>query len=300
MKFDVIIPVSKRTIIILPHTINGLLRHADSIGKIIVIGNSVLKNNIEECGGTFVDEDLLFEGMTYKRVDTLLKLRNCLERRTGWYFQQFLKMAYAYICADEYYMVWDSDLILLNDMRFFDDNVLPYMDIKTEYHLPYFSTINRLFGYGQVKRIKDCSYISEHMVIKKEYMLHMLEAICSNSKTGEKMFYEIIIDSIRGFDIPGSGFSEFETYGNYIANKYPGSYCIRINRTLREGDLFIGAEPSNKELEWASKSFDLISLECRKDRIKEVADNINSLMTDNSLIEVVKQYAHLIEYEKFN
>ena len=73
-------------------------------------------------------------------------------------------------------------------------------------------------------------------------------------------YYEKIINAINPEDFE-SGFSEFETYGNYVKLKYPGLYGSLKLRTLRNGSFFVGASPSVDQIKWAKKDFDIMSIE---------------------------------------
>lgn len=296
MNYDVIIPISDRTSTILPIAIDSIKKHLQGVKAVKLIGRSDLERFAIDLGCCFVDEDKLYSGLTYKALDDLILLRNITSDRTGWYFQQFLKMAYSLSCDDEYYLVWDADLVLLNKLEMFDPDKHPYFDLKTEYHKPYFSTINRLFGYRTIERKRNISFIAEHMLIKSDYMRSMINDICNNHELKGDLFFEKIISAIRGVDIPGSGFSEFETYGNYVDNKFPETYTFRRNKTLREGELFLGNNPSSVYLDWAAKSFDLINFECRKEMIEDLKNNIEEIMKKKSLYEVAMEHSNLIEY----
>lgn len=76
----------------------------------------------------------------------------------------------------------------------FDSNGKPYFDMKTEYHPPYFETISRILP-GITKAINK-SFISEHMVIRREYMLEMIHEIESSSGLEGSDFQERIINAI--------------------------------------------------------------------------------------------------------
>ena len=296
MKFDFVIMISKRNIEQLPLTIQGI-RQNNQDARIVLIGSSKLEEECRKFQCDFQDEDTLYPGLTLENTRQLIKSRNFLAgRRTGWYYQQFLKCAYAYICKNEYYMVWDADLIVLKEIDYFDSNDVPYFDVKTEYHKPYFSTINRLFN-GRVSRNNVFSFISEHMLMNKKFMIEMLDEICSNSTLKGNTFFEKIIDSVRAVDIPNSGFSEFETYGNYIQSIHPGAYITRNCNSFREGEIFFGNIPSNEELKWASGSFDYICLENRVGQNSEVKAEIDSAMNTMSMRDFVKKFSHLVKYE---
>lgn len=59
----------------------------------------------------------------------------------------------------------------------------------------------------------------------------------------------------------GSGFSEYETYGSFVMEKYTGLYVHRKLKTLREGKVLLGEDVSDKVLKWAGASYDIVSFE---------------------------------------
>jgi hypothetical protein len=133
--------------------------------------------------------------------------------------------------------------------------------MKNEHHVPYFKIINMLFD-GSVFKLTNRSFIAEHMMIDKDIMVEILEKIENNKKINGNNFYEKILYAIDRNEIGGSGFSEFETYGNYVLKYYPEIYCPRELRTLRDGAHFINkADINNDVLNWIAKSYDTISFE---------------------------------------
>jgi hypothetical protein len=181
-----------------------------------------------------------------------------------WYFQQFLKMAYSFKSETQYYLIWDSDTIPLNPIHFFindGDKLKCMFTMKDEHHVPYFKTINVLFD-GKVFKLTNKSFIAEHMMIDKDIMLEIIHKIDDNAKIPGNNFFEKILYAIDRNEISSSGFSEFETYGNYVLKYYPEKYCLRQLRTFREGSLFVDKPAINERvLNWIAKSYDTISFE---------------------------------------
>lgn len=60
-------------------------------------------------------------------------------------------------------------------------------------------------------------FIAEHTLFKTEYMKEIIAVIESNVKLKGNAFYEKILNSIQAIDLVESGFSEFESYGNYVS-----------------------------------------------------------------------------------
>lgn len=233
------------------------------IEEAVIISNGVSEDSIDNANNKidYINENEVLTGLTYRCVDRYLKEKHPNAVSTGWYFQQFLKMAYALICDDEYYLIWDADLIPLRKIYLFNDEEKPFLTIKREFHEPYFRTINNLFK-GRVVRNKEGSCIAEHMLIKASIMREMIMDIQNNSNE-HKDFWKVIIDSIDNRDINNSGFSEYETYGNYCICVYPQQYQLRRLKTCRHGMLFFGKNPSDAEINWASESYDTLAIETK-------------------------------------
>lgn len=233
--------------------------------EIAIIANQSVRQFIEKTSMSvsFIDENKVYPGMTLESV------RNCIcakmgkdavaANRAGWYFQQFLKMAYAYICEEENYLVWDADTIPTHRINMISHNGKKIFDIKTEYNRAYFRTAARLFP--ELHKKNKFSYISEHMIVDKCIMKEMLEKMESNDDLAGDKFWEKIISAIDKEDIKGSGFSEFETYGTYVEKYYPSTYVIRRWRSLREGTIFYKNYVTAKDLEYLSPKFDAVSFE---------------------------------------
>jgi hypothetical protein len=95
-----------------------------------------------------------------------------------------------------------------------------FFTMKSEHHVPYFKTINVLFD-GAIFKLTNKSFIAEHMMVDKDIMMEIIRKIESNRKINGNKFYEKILYAIDDNEIAGSGFSEFETYGNYVLKYYP-------------------------------------------------------------------------------
>ncbi|MBO6241715.1 MAG: HAD-IIIC family phosphatase [Butyrivibrio sp.] len=187
---------------------------------------------------------------------------------TGWYYQQFLKMQYSSSCEDDYYMVWDGDTVPCRTINMFSkDSGQPYLDLKHEYHPEYFDTLAKILP-GFRKAIER-SFISEHMLIRKDIMQNLIADIENNSSIEGNTFWEKIINAIEPEKIYDSSFSEFETYGTYVAFKFPEVYKLREWHSFRLGGSFFDINTiCDRDFEWLGRDFDAISFERGQDEIK--------------------------------
>lgn len=259
-RYSIVIVVHKRDVKVAKQNIPLIYRMIKP-GKIIIISHEDVRNEILGMHldyVRFMDENAVVPYLNFTAVKRAMLERTVFAERTGWYFQQFLKMAYAYICEDEWYLLWDADTIPLRNISFMSGRSKGILDVKTEYHRPYFWTLEKILG------IKKCireSFIAEHMLINRKVMLDLIGRIEGNQNLQGQYFFEKIIHSVRAVDLRDSGFSEFETYGNFVMQYYPQMYTLRRLKTLREAKILLGDHVDGKILAWAGKSYDMISLE---------------------------------------
>ncbi len=239
------------------------------VSELIFIGNA-------ELGGIVRDDiSARYEGLSVRYIDEeeilprqkvvdLIKARVAeLDEeissrvRPGWYYQQFLKMIFARRCEGEYYMSWDMDTVPLRNRDFFDVNGRPFFDLKSEYNPGYFRTIETLLGLS--KNVEG-SFVAEHMVFGRTYMEGLIEAIENTSLEGDR-FWEKIIAAVDD-DYITLGFSEFETYGTFVTEKFPEAYGYRQFSSFRRGSWFVKeSDLTEEDMEWLSKDYDAVTFE---------------------------------------
>jgi hypothetical protein len=192
-----------------------------------------------------LDEDKIIENVNLNSLEDYFAKRIGKRRRAGWYFQQFLKMSVSNLPeVADYYLIWDSDTILLRSIAFFDDSETVLINPRMEYHKPYFDILKKTVC---IDRKVDFSFISEHLMIKKSYMkelVKVLEVRASN----EMSWIKLILNSIEDQYLSASGFSEFETYGNFIACNYKDSFKCRFLKSTRCGGVYYGLNPSKHDI----------------------------------------------------
>ena len=240
----------------------GRIKFVGSVGvKEVVSADSEL-----EASTSFIAEDEIipFDNVHQYLADHMKEIlagRELPRGITGWYYQQFLKMQYARICKDEYYMVWDGDTIPCRNINMFKQETgQPYFDLKHEYHPEYFETMGKVLP-GCSKVIEQ-SFISEHMIINSQIMRDMIAEIESNENLPGNEFWEKIISAIPAEKIQDSSFSEFETYGTYVALRHMGLYKLREWHSFRQGGTFFSVDTiTERDFNWLSKDFDAISFE---------------------------------------
>lgn len=261
--YKLIIPIVAKDIDLV---INNLDRIKDYLNpyKMVFIGTSSLKKLLPDFDYIeFIDENALSSGLSIEKIKNILIQKTGVGNRGGWYFQQFLKMAYSEHCKDEYYLIWDSDTLPLKKISFFSNDLKPYLSYKKfeKYDLPYFDTIKNIFKIDTLVNQKSKSYVVEHMLFNTNIMRNLISSIESNSELSGDTFFEKILNAISHKNLNLSGFSEFETYVAFVKNRWPDFYEYRPWNNLRCGKIFLGTQPDKASLDWVSEAFVSVSIE---------------------------------------
>ncbi len=265
MNYDsitVVIPITQshvsRLINIIP-----FIKQYINVKNIFAIGPLEIKPALKHISDIeFINEDTLVPGLNFNAVKELKNELGKSEKRSGWYFQQFLKMAFTFQCKDDYFLVWDSDTIPLNKIEFFNNNGQPYLSYRDYVKSDncYWGSLHNLLEDKPLTN-DGSSYICEHMLFNTSIMKSLINEIESNSNLKGQYFWEKILYSVPQKYINLSGFSEFETYAAYALTRYPEHYIKRKWDNLRNGTIFFGKNPTVEQLTWASNSFISVSLE---------------------------------------
>ena len=272
--YDIVIPVYEKDIKkILKY--RPLIEKYIKFNKMIIITNDLnnLNDSDKSYSTKFIMEDDLIKKENIKNLFLNMGINET--NRTGWYLQQFLKMSYSEICENEYYLLWDSDTLPIRFINMFDKSN-PIFDMKKEYHSPYFNTLVRLFPDINFSKL---SYISEHMMIKTEYMKDLIKTIENNKNIPGKIYWEKILMAIDRKDIIKSGFSEFETYGSFVDTYYTNTYKHRKWASKRDmTNCYKTFDNVNmRDIEWLSKDYHAITFENWDEFNKNIFDFIKKV-----------------------
>ncbi|MFA5393868.1 MAG: glycosyltransferase [Candidatus Ratteibacteria bacterium] len=268
IKLDVLIPAVEKDLEVLPYAIDGArenIRHP--IGEIIIVApdSERIKALCEIKGCRFVNEDSVLP-IVKKNVKFTVDGMN----RSGWLFQQFLKLSGDIICSQNYYLVLDVDTVLLRPQVFLHKQKTLF-NCSKEYHKPYFTMYASLLGR---KPAYPVSFVSHYMLFEKD-KIRKLKAVIEE-RNGAK-WYDAIIKKAND----GEGkFAEYETYGNFVLDHYPNQVVTNyyFNTSLPREELQ-KIEKSKKTLSRKFKSvsfhsynskeyFKSISSEDEKTRIR--------------------------------
>lgn len=143
---------------------------------------------------------------------------NLNEDRSGWYFQQLLKL-YAIFIIDnilDNILILDADTIFFKKTIFFENNI-PLYNYSDENHLPYYEHMNKLHPSLKKEDINK-SGICHHMILQKNVLIDLINMI---ENYHNKPFYEVFVENSNPNII--SSASEYEIYFNYMLQYIPNN-----------------------------------------------------------------------------
>ncbi len=137
--------------------------------------------------------------------------------RSGWLFQQLLKLSADNLTESPDYLVIDSDTIFVNDNCFIEDDKYLFFTSE-EWHQPYFDTFYNIFGYKAPTKL---SLTSHMMIFNHEKLKEMKSEL---EKRHNKAWHEVYISTISLHE--QSCISDYDTYANWMMYNYPNEIKI--------------------------------------------------------------------------
>ncbi|CAN5658863.1 DUF6492 family protein [soil metagenome] len=204
-----------------------------------------------------IDQDKAIPGMTLE-ILRALDLPG-FPAGAGWYFQQLLKYSfYERDGSNGYFLIWDADTIPLRPLEFLDAEGRILLTAAPEFHEPYFENIVRLLGIPVEVRI---SFISQHALVDRAILREMLGLLVSRA-SGENHWAWAIMRELRGTSL--NLFSEYETYGHYLAAAHPDGVKIRQLPWSRDGNGLVKGGLSPATLERLSDEYAFVAFESKQ------------------------------------
>ncbi len=212
-EIDIVIPIVRKDIAILPLCIEGIKSCVSHPVKAIYIVAPDDEEIISFCkanGIKYIDERSVL-GFGPKEVNLIVtNSAGITENRSGWLFQQLLKLSGKVGTCDNYLCI-DSDHILMRPHTFIDENERPVFYLTSQKHKAYYENLSRLVDLDKYTFL---GYVAHKMIFNRQNLEKLHQMI--KQKNG-KDWMQAIID---GYDrTQGSGFSEFELYGNFVSEK---------------------------------------------------------------------------------
>lgn len=248
VEIDVFIPVVEKDQMVLPLVIQGIRNNIlHRIGKINIIApeSQSLQILAKQFNCEFIPEN---DVLPIRKVDIQYTVNGV--DRAGWLYQQLLKLSVDQRSTKNYFLIVDADTIFLRP-QIFIYNMKTIFNCSDEYHKPYFLTYKRLL---QEKTVSHVSFVSHHMLFERKKLESLRKRIELVNNTD---WYKAIINKV---DInSASGFSEYETYGNYVMKHYSSEvileYWFNTKMKRRELDSFDVLKMQELAKQYKSVSF---------------------------------------------
>lgn len=207
-EIDVLIPVSEKDIEVLGLTIESIRKFSlNRIANIYLVAKNTPKIRFfaKENNCLFIDED----GVCNVKLNQIYYSFKGVDR-SGWLFQQLIKLNWDKISQKKNCLILDADTIFLGPQIFVDEKKL-FFNCSDEFHQPYFECFEKILNE---KRLLPLSFISHYMIFDRESTLELKQEIEKKCK----MNWEFAILKNCTQDTI-SGFSEYETYGHFLYNR---------------------------------------------------------------------------------
>ncbi|MGD8190935.1 DUF6492 family protein [Brevibacillus ginsengisoli] len=222
-RIDVLIPAIEKDLGTLPFVIDSVRKQVKHpIGKIMVVSprSKRIQALCQRKNCTFINERRVLP-ITKKDIHYRTKRTD----RSGWLLQQLLKLAGGKLTKNNFFLVIDADTILIRPHVF-------HLNGKTIFYCrnwkiqQYFRTYRRLIG---VRPTASRSFVTHYMLFDKSKLSRLKRKLETRHNT--KWYWAIIKSANRHSYV---GFSEFETYGNFVHSHYPGKSVQRsaFNKSL--------------------------------------------------------------------
>ena len=252
---DVLIPAIEKDLATLPHVIDSVRKYVKHPIREIIIVAPRKQRIISLCakkGCRFVYENTVLP-ITKKDIHYQSHTWN----RSGWLYQQLLKLGGDKVCSSENYLVIDADTVLIRPHVFkVGDKTVFYCRNWSQGE--YFNTYKKLMGRSRSSR---SSFVTHYMLFNKSRVRQLKRAIESKHNS---TWYSAIMKSMN--KSKPFAFSEFETYGNFLHSSEPSKMILKRAHNKSLHSSFPQISPSM--MASLTKKFRSISFHQRKGYFK--------------------------------
>ena len=206
---DIVIPTILKDFELLNLLLESLRFLQHRVGRIYIVSprTDLILKFCSENSCIYIDE-LSVLGFGKEKIVYRVNERD----RSGWLFQQLLKLSGELFVESDNYIVVDSDTVFLNYNKFLQDGKFVFFQ-NEEWHQPYFDSFKKIFGYKVSGKL---SFTSHMMILNKEMLKKMKQEI--EGKHGKK-WYEVYISVATPNE--QSCISDYDTYANWVLVNYP-------------------------------------------------------------------------------
>ncbi|MBT5492699.1 hypothetical protein HOK00_10915 [bacterium] len=207
-EIDIVIPTISKDFDTLSLLIESLKYLEHKVNNVYIVSpqNEKILKFCHDRGVVFIDElDVLGFGKDYIEYNV-----NSLDR-SGWLFQQLLKLSGEHFTSLEDYLVIDSDTIFVNNNCFIEGKKYIFL-ASEEWHQPYFDSFEDMFGYNAPTKLS----LTSHMMIFNHNKLKKMKA--ELEKKHNKNWFDIYISTVSPEE--QSCISDYDTYANWMLYNY--------------------------------------------------------------------------------
>lgn len=216
---DILIPAIEKDLGTLPYVIDHLRRYVQHpIGQIYIVSPAShrIRNLCANKKCVFVNERSV---LPITKQD--IHYQSSRWNRSGWLYQQLLKMNGDRIVRANHFLVMDADTVLITPHSFLAGGKTVFY--CRDWSQPeYFNTYRKLLG---VKAPRPRSFVTHYMLFEKTKLASLKKKIEAKHRMP---WYRAIIHCIN--KKKQFGFSEYETYANYLYALAPGSVLLKSAR----------------------------------------------------------------------
>lgn len=256
---DVIIPCHEKDKRSLELVINGIKKNVHNVRRIIVISKTRLTNSAEWFDQTLYpfDRRAILSAIFRDDMQKVLDFETARRNRTGWIYQQFLKLYAPFVIPNisSNILVVDADTIFLKPIEFIDADGNALYGVGKEYHVPYFEHGKRLFPDFK-KVFEQYSGICHHMLFQRPVLERFFQKIRS---VHNKEPWIALCECIDHKELFLSSISEYELYFNYIFAHEPKVKIRPLNwkNVYNMGDVQRSAQLNFDFVSWHNYSFEI-------------------------------------------
>ena len=222
-RIDVLIPAIEKDLRTLPHVVESVRLHSrNPVGEVIIVAprKPSIQSLCRKNGWRFVDENTVLP-ITKQNI----KYRSASWERSGWLFQQFLKLSGDKLCKADFFLVIDADTVLIRP-HVFRSGGRTFFYTRGWTQPEYLRTYAKLMGS---KPSSPRSLVTHYMLVEKTKLRELKQDI--EARHGKSWYKAIFhsIDQTKQF-----GFSEYETYGNFVYSRNQAGVRLipALNRSL--------------------------------------------------------------------
>ena len=221
----VFIPVAPKDFDKISICVGSLRRYLlNPIHQIIVCGKDdlELRRLCKELQCSFVDESTI---APIKKSDIQILVDGI--DRSGWVFQQILKLSLFKCVKVDNALIWDADTCLNRRMLFAFDGV-SVIEYDPHFHYPYFSSASKLLGGIPNLGVE---FTCHKLLVNRRYLQEMFDLIEQNCN---QKWFDAYINAFDTNEL--SSISDYAVYSLFMLSKHPDRVFLQHWRNIAEYD----------------------------------------------------------------